>query len=174
MLEYLELLESASRGGTERFEVDDLIRLISGDLIDRGYRPPDMVVADDIPCVIGNLFVTRELLRRTCILAGAGGNSRLSVEVQSVARMDQNSVPQMHPWTTDELLLLRITGSTVFPDLPAGSDLIAMIRDGLMGPPVEFGLIRHLARLAGGEYLPGPEKGALTFILPLAGERGGA
>ena len=172
ILGYLELLDSAERTSYERFKVDELIRLTVSDLVDGGYRPPDMEVADDIPEAYGNLFVTRQLLQRVCLMAEAGGSARLTVALEKAARMEQRAVPLLHPWTTDELACLTVSGSVRLQEPPDGGDLINMVRDGPMGPPVELGLIRHLMRLAGGECLPGRETGSLTFILPLAADPG--
>jgi PAS domain-containing protein len=173
ILEYLALLDSAERTSHERFEVDELVMLTVNDLVDGGHRPPDMEVTDDIPPAIGNLFVTRQLLRRVCLMAEAGGSSRLTVALESTARMEQQEVPLLNPWTTDELAYLKVSGSAHLQEPPDGRHLIRMIRDGLMGPPVELGLIRYLMRLTGGDCQHERETGSLTLILPLAGNRGG-
>jgi PAS domain-containing protein len=174
LLGYLELLETASRECSGTFHVDDLVRLTMVDLADGGYRPPDLEVADGLPDAAGSLYVAKELLARACRLsAGPAGNARLTVELESVARMEPGTAPELYPWTTDELVIIELQGTTSIPVPPEPGDLIAMIRDGLMGPAVEMGLIRHIMRLTGCDLLHGGGKGTLVFVLPVAGAPAG-
>jgi hypothetical protein len=170
VLGYLEMLDSAERTATRTFEVEDLLRMLATGLVEEGHRPPDMEVADAIPPVTGNPLLVRRLLSRICLMSDPEGSARLAATFERTARMVPEAVPALHPWTPEAMVYITITGSVPLPAPPDTDDLAGMIRDSLMGPPVELGLTRYLIRLTGGELQPGIETGSLAFVLPAAGE----
>ncbi len=167
LLGYLDLLDSSWSAPSQGFDVEEMLRMLVSELLEEKHRPPDMEVLDSIPRVRGDPVLVRSSLRRLCMMTDPGGIARLETRLARVSRMAPEDVPSLFPWTPESLVFITVSGSVRLQEPPDPGDLINMIRDGIIGPAAELGLIRRLLRTMGGECRPGEKPGSIDVILPV-------